>query len=521
MRISLFNVDEFIDINNLKEITSPVLFERGGIPNPYGLVSNEIFGVSIKSRRETFAYIDLGGYFFHPHIYKVIKRVFRNIEKIVNGEFYYSIDKDGNLIKDENGETGIEFLYENWEKIKWEGNGGMSSERTSLISKSKKNEVFISKQVVIPAFYRDLHSDQKGGGETSELNNYYVRLIRMASLIKDRDMFELSFHSTNYNIQNTLVSIYDYFKDKLDKKKGLLRKYLLGKNVDYCVRTVISAPLYTTNDPKDNIVSLRYAAVPISQICVLCYPFMVAWLRNFFERELIENKSIKWNYNMNTGSEDKFIEIDNPEAFYTDVYIKKIIDKYVKDPSSRFDKIPVPTTDIKPHYLVFQGRYVNENVEKAGIANRYLTWTDLLYIACCDIVKNKHVMVTRYPILDNFGIFFSRINVSSTLKTVVMEVNGTIYKWYPDIDLSLTKTQLSNNFIDTMRFSNSYLKGIDGDYDGDQITAKIIWTQEANEECERVMNSKSFIVNANGSNMRTTDIESIQTLYVLTKDPLK
>ena len=127
MRITTFDMDEFVKINNLKEVTSPVLFERGGVPNPDGLISNEIFGVSTKSRKETFAYIDLKGHFFHPHIYKIIKRVFRNIDKIVNGEDYYSITKEGQLVKDpENGETGIDFLYDNWEKIKWKGNAGMN-----------------------------------------------------------------------------------------------------------------------------------------------------------------------------------------------------------------------------------------------------------------------------------------------------------------------------------------------------------------------------------------------------------
>ena len=231
MRIDLFDVDEFVELNHLQEVTSPVLFERGGIPNPNGLVSNEIFGVSIKSRKETFAYIELNGHFFTPHIYKIIKRVFRNIDKIINGEEYYNIDKEGHLVKDQNGYTGIEFLYDNWSKIKWEGNAGMSSERTNLIGKSKKKEVWISKEIVIPAFYRDINSSQAGGGEVPELDQFYIKLIRMAALLKDRDMFDISFHSTNYNIQNTLVDIYNYFKDKLDKKSGLLIKYLMFKNL--------------------------------------------------------------------------------------------------------------------------------------------------------------------------------------------------------------------------------------------------------------------------------------------------
>ena len=155
------------------------------------------------------------------------------------------------------------------------------------------------------------------------------------------------------------------------------------------------------------------------------------------------------------------------------------------------------------------------------MVTRYMTWTDILYMAAEDVVKDKYCNVTRYPILDSYGIFISKVRASSTIHTVPMLVNGRVYKWYPDIDLSLTKDQVANNFIDTMRFSNSYLKGLDGDYDGDQTTVKILWTQEANEECKNVVNKKSFILSSSGKNMRTCDLEAIQTFYTLTKDPVK
>ena len=115
----MFDVKEFIELNHLKEVTSPVLFQRGDVPHPDGLISNEIFGVTTKSRKETFAYINLHGHFFHPHVYKAIRRMFRNIDKIINGEQYYSINENGNLVLDENGYSGINFLYDNWEKINW------------------------------------------------------------------------------------------------------------------------------------------------------------------------------------------------------------------------------------------------------------------------------------------------------------------------------------------------------------------------------------------------------------------
>ena len=59
MRIDLFDVKDFIEINKLQEVTSPVLFQRGDIPHPDGLVSNRIFGTTVQSRKNTFAYINL------------------------------------------------------------------------------------------------------------------------------------------------------------------------------------------------------------------------------------------------------------------------------------------------------------------------------------------------------------------------------------------------------------------------------------------------------------------------------
>ena len=93
MKINLYDVDEFVKINHLQEVTSGVLFQRGGVPHPEGLLSNDIFGITVKSRKETFAYIDLHGHFFHPHMYKVVRYMFRNVDKIINGEEFYSINE--------------------------------------------------------------------------------------------------------------------------------------------------------------------------------------------------------------------------------------------------------------------------------------------------------------------------------------------------------------------------------------------------------------------------------------------
>lgn len=473
MKLDVFSIDDFVTINNLPEITSPVLFQHGIVPDPNGLISNEIFGVTTNSRKRTFAYIDLHAPFFHPHVYKALRRMFRNIDKIVSGEGFYSLDQDNRIVKDENGETGIEFLYNNWEKINWvkpkqnEEDNGMSMERVRLLSNLKKKEVFMTKQLVIPAFYRDIKtSSDSNGGSTDDVNNMYIRLIRLVSLIQNQDMFDFSFHSTNYNVQNTLIEIYDFFKNKLEKKNGMIRKYLMGKNVDYCTRTVITSPSYHAERPEELFIDFSHVALPVAQVCSLAYPFVVKYIKDFFERELIDNKEAKIIYNPASDTIDSTAVLVDPESYFSDKYIKKMIDTFIRDPESRFNKIEVPTTAKTTRYLYFTGKRhdASTTAELATIMKRPMTWMDLLYQACEYVTRNKHCLITRYPVNNEFNIFCANIRVSSTIKTMPMMVNGYLYRWYPIIDLNVKPEDAPNLFIDATMFSNSYLEGIDGDF---------------------------------------------------------
>ena len=465
MKIELLPCDEFVDLNHLKEVTSPVLFQRGEIPHPEGLVSNEIFGVTIKERRENFAYIDLHGHFLHPHIYKIMKRFFRNVDKIIAGTENYSINKEGHLVVDPEGETGLEFLYENWDKIKWEyTDSSARNERVDLVTKSKKNEVFITKQIVIPPFYRDITSSRGGGGSVQDINNMYVQLIRMATLLRDKDMFMLSFHSTVFNMQSTIEDIYNYFKLKLEKKNGVLRKYLMGKNVDNCTRTVITAASFHAETPQDLQVDYYHAGLPISQICSLAFPFVANYVKRFFEREFIDNKEQKEAFDK-SGKKIGFVELDNPEAYFSDKYIKKKIDQFIKDPETRFEPIEIPLKDGRTVYAAMKGRVFSSanRDEVSSIINRKLTWTDVLYIACVEATKDKHCIVTRYPVSDKYGIFINKIEVLSTRNTHPVQIGNTVYRYYPIIEPNIPKNKVTNRFIDSTQFSHSYLKGLNGD----------------------------------------------------------
>lgn len=468
MKIEIFDTGEFVELNELKPVTSPIIFQRGNVPDPNGLLSNRIFGISVKSRKHRFSYIDLGMYFFNPHVYKAFKRLFRNIEYIVNGSRYYTITEKGELVEDpENGSTGLEWIYKNWEKIKWErtiDESAMRKERIDLLTKSKKNEIFTRYQIVIPVFYRDVLNKDSGGGETDALNNLYAKQIRLTSLINDRDMFSFTLHSTIYTVQNLMVEIYDTFKKKIERKNGMIRKYLMGKNVDNCVRSVISCPLYHDNTPEETPARFGYTGVPIAQICSLCAPFMTAWLRDFFDREFIQVQEMK-TIRVQGTNEFYDMKIYKPELYYTDKYIKTLMDRFIHDPESRFAPILVPIGPDQYAPAAFTGKKMDPSGthELSTISERYMTVTDLLYIAAVDCVKDKHALITRYPVSDVYGIFVSYVNPISTLRTEVVKINSTVYTHYPRVELGLKPAEVPIRFVDSLQFSNSFLAGLGGD----------------------------------------------------------
>ena len=85
MKIDLIDVKKFILANNLKEVSDTLVFDRGNVPTEKGLLSTEIFGNTSTERKETFAYIRLNGHFFHPYVFKLLKRLDRRFESAVYG----------------------------------------------------------------------------------------------------------------------------------------------------------------------------------------------------------------------------------------------------------------------------------------------------------------------------------------------------------------------------------------------------------------------------------------------------
>lgn len=526
LEVSLLDPDKLVKENNLQEITNPVFFSRPGVPTSDGLLSNEIFGITKDERANTFAYIDLSEWFMHPLCYKAWVGMDRKIREVVHGTNTFSVNDHGEIVEDENGSNGIDFLRKNLDKIKFKSTNSDRRDRRIKFLEENRHLLFIRKEIVIPAYYRDVNTDQGKLG-VGDINKLYSSLIMAVRSLKESKDYGLNLSAaTKGRVQEILLSIYQWFADEpnLSKKNGIIKRAGLTKTTDYASRLVISAPDLNVETMDDMMVTIDTSAVPLASICINFFPFIVFHVRRFFENEF--SGTDKYPYKDKNGK-IQYVDVEDYMINFSDEVIKEEIKKFVYGYSKRIVPVKVPNKQGKEIYMRFTGYQIDkkdfdtvlQNVDQAGnypIVDRDLTWCDVLYMAAIEATRDKHILITRYPIDSFYNQFPSKIVISSTVDTEPMVIDGQIYKYYPKIRQEDMNSNTSNRFVDTFRMSNLHLGSIGGDYDGDQVIIKGIYSKEANQELEEFIKSKLYYISIGGKNVRTPSKEAIQAMYQLT-----
>jgi DNA-directed RNA polymerase beta' subunit len=250
MKVDIFDINKFIKVNNLQEVTNPVTFNQGFYPTNDGLLSYTIFGLpGSYDRRSIFGYIDLKKKFLHPVIYKILTAMNRKFVKLLDGSAYFIINDKGELVEDnENGNTGIEWLYKNFDKLNFKRTDSIKRDnKIGVLENLDKNEIFVDKWLVLPAFLRDCNLTNLDSGKPSldKINNLYVSLISLCNS-SDSD-YDFMGYLTEFKIQSTLVNIYEWIVSRsdgsngiLEKKTGLIKKNLMGKPFCSCKTFLIA-----------------------------------------------------------------------------------------------------------------------------------------------------------------------------------------------------------------------------------------------------------------------------------------
>lgn len=528
----LLDIEDFIKKNDVKEISNPIFFNQNKLPTSDGLLSNEIFGITKEERANRFGYIDLHGTFLHPLVYKVWSALDKNIKSIVHGIDNFVIDSNGQFKQDPNGKTGIKFLKDNINKIKIRSTDSTKRDRVIEFLNISKPLMFITKYPVIPAFYRDVNTE---GGKVGvgDINKYYNSIIIASKALAEAQDYGLSLSNSQAGrMQEILLQVYNYFGAGnpdakgsgvgMPSKFGIIRRANLSKTTDYSSRLVITSPELKVEKLDDIEADMDYSVVPLASLSINFLPYMIFWLRNFFENEFSTRTT--YTVHMKDGKV-KEIPIQDYQIAFSDERIKDEINRFAHGYSNRFIPIKIPTVDKKLNvYMHFKGKITSsqdaKDNEQGEIINRRLTWCDLLFMAASEVTADKHILITRYPIDSFYNQFPTKVKVQSTIETEPMLVNSgamsKFYKKYPKIREEDIEKDTSNKFIDSLNLCNGYLDSIGGDYDGDQVSVKGIYSAEANAELDQQMNSKIHYIGLDGISVMDVGKEAKQSLYCLT-----
>lgn len=422
LKIEVLDVEQYVKKNKLKCVSDPRAFDAGGIETPAGLLSNEIFGYTSKEKQTNFAYIDLHGWFIDPSCYKTWIRLDSKIINIVHGVKYYSIDENGDLYEDEeNGNTGIDWLRKNMDKIRFKPTTSKTKQLSIKYLEANKDLMWISKYMVIPKFYRDKNTSSRSRVVVglNSINKLYTNLIVSTNALTASQEYGFdSSDSMKGRVQDIILQIYDWFCGNSNKgiakedggqglsgKIGIIRMTNTSKTSDYSSRLVISAYDNKANRPEDLMVDYDHSALPLYSAMTQFRDFVLYHTRQFFENEFTGVTSYPV---VDKNGKEKSVIPEAPDITFADERIIKEMDRFLHGYNNRFVPIEIPVEGTnQKYYMKYKGRYRSSSNpdEDSILVNRRLTWCDVFFIATVEATKDKQVLISRFPIYVKILLF--------------------------------------------------------------------------------------------------------------------
>ena len=533
--IDALDPDKSIEMNpSTKQITNPITFSLGNRPTEDGLLSEAIFGITKEERAGIYGYIDLHDHFIHPFYYKIWNGLDKNLRGCIYETHTYRIDNNGYLVPDPNGESGLKWLYDNRKRLGFK-NTKKTIPLNALLKARDADKLFVTKQIVIPPFYRDVDTRKGGRVGIGEINKLYVLLLNYVRGLEETSSYGMDIlGGTKGKIQDILMNIYNWFSNGetekgaehtgsgIFRKFGIMRRTMMGKTTDYAARLVLSAPNINVEKREDLLVDMEYCSAPLAAVMACAYPFMIFHLNRYFNARFSGTRMYKI-INAATGRPVGH-PLRNINIEFSDDRFDSEMNEFIHGTSNRLKRVMVPLADMPDVPLRFKGflaEHVNApdgaNIEPTGryIIDRDMTWLDVFFVCAHEAVKNRMALITRYPMDSFYNHLINKIHIASTKNTMPMIINGVYYKWYPKINQEDIGSDTSNKFIDAISIANPFCKLMGADYDGDQVSLKILFSDEANDELRKYVDSKSQFIQLDGTNGRNPTNEALQAMYNL------
>jgi len=308
VKLNLLDIDDFIKRKNLMEVLSSQIFLSENKLDPEGLFSESIFGlIGSSKRRLKFAYINLIREFIHPEAWRIIFKLDPKFSKIISEKEKFDFI-NGEFIPNENGKTGLSFFINSFKDIDFTK---LATKKNKDIDFVKKNldKILITKFLVLPAGLRDiqLSSSVHTKIQFSDITNLYRSLIQQIKIVSDKDLELSVIDQVMIQVQNILLKINTWFKNRLKGKYGIIRNAMIKKSIDYSGRFVITT---------DNKIPMNEIGLSWQNLLKLFEPFV---LHELFKKNNNILNLIQQNLNKN----------EKVDIFQ----VKKFLTRIISDPT--------------------------------------------------------------------------------------------------------------------------------------------------------------------------------------------
>lgn len=501
-----------------------------------GLFSTTIFGrVGSDERDIKFSYIDIKVEIFHPFIYKALIQLKGLYKTIMSGHAYAQWDpalKDFVPSDMINGDTGYHFFFKHWKDIVFKRTGSnMRDARIKMVEKAKEDGVATTRYViVIPAGLRDVQQDYDGRVKVGEINDFYRPIINAANAISSSSDFDTPIINTSRNtLQNNFNLIFDYLSNLLDDKGGFIQSKWGRRHLANGTRNVITAmdtatdELGAPNAPDINSIGIGLFQAAKSIAPKTKHWLISGWLSQVFSggenrAYLVNPKSLK--------RELVHVPPSEVDKWMTTSGLDKVINSY------GHDDVRIKPIMIEGYYvgLIYKGpdntfKIFNDIDDLPPQRNRDdvypLTLTELLYLSGYREWNNTPYTVTRYPITGSGSIYVAYGYVKTTVRGEIRYELGDDWERmgeeFKALEFPILNTGSSPVFMDALVPHPSRLAGAGGDFDGDTMSANSIYTDEAVIEVNEYLRSKRAYVNAGGSLVNSSIVDTVsRVLFSMT-----
>lgn len=493
-----------------------------------GLYSTKIFGrVGSEERDTTFSYIDLKVKILHPKIFRdlmSLKSIYRGIISGRETAIFDPVTKDFIADTSENAQTGYSFFVKHLPQLQLRKSKSPTRMiRVEFIDRYKADAM--SRYVpVLPAGQRDIEVSDTGIVTKNEIHDLYYRMLSISNTIPlTSDMESPALDIARMALTNTMVEIYELGEGMLAGKNGFIMDKWAARRVTYGTRnvlTVMDTSIGNLNDA--NAPGFDSTTLGLFQVIKGMTPLTIHLLRKMIDpliqvgegqARLIDPQTLR----------PKWVALspETRDTWGTRDGLTSVIDRY-----QMLDARPRPVM-IEGHYLalIYKGPdntfkiFYDIHDMPAHLSREHVSpinLAELLYL--CGYQKwNKYfTQITRYPISGKRSIYASRIYVKTT---VVGEKRTELDDlWEPHTDPEFVALEFpmtgSTSFMDTQSPHSTKLAGLAADFDGDTGSATMIMSTEACEENDRILRSRTYWVDTDGSLMSSYDYDTIK--YVTT-----